>query len=87
MSADTSGEAEVMADMDNQAVLAALRMLIGEEALGRLLEASKITEREPVPTLRKAIEIYSTLLVREQAGWGVELQRGNGRELVPFPLD
>ncbi len=68
--------------MNDQPVLAALRMLIGEESLGRVLAAAKVAEEDPVVWLRRAIDDQSTLEVQEKAGWKPFL----AREIRPFRL-
>lgn len=76
--------AEQVSDESDQAVLAALRQLIGEEALGRLMEAAKIDKDDPIVWLRRAIDDQSTLRLQEQAGWEAQLVRR--AEIRPFRI-
>lgn len=56
-------------------VAAELRGIVGTEAFGRLLEASKITGEPVLTVLRKAVGTYATLAGHEQAGYVIQLVR------------
>lgn len=65
---------------DDADVLDRLREIIGVEAYGRLLEARKVLamgggDVGVVDVLRRAADIFATLLVQERAGWAVQLAR------------
>lgn len=75
----------VSADTAVADVAAQLRALVGLEAYGRLLEASKITGVPVLQVLRSAAAAYATLVGQEQTGWAIQLARGN--DIRGFSLD
>lgn len=62
-----------------------LRELVGTEAWGRLLEASKITGRPALQVLREAADAYATLAGHERSGFAIQLVRDT--EVRPFRLE